>query len=216
MSETMHELISIRKKLETHSNRTKEEIVDYLQRLARIEITKKSIRSSGINSILRQMSKNLNSQFDGLVCKHANKIRENWKNQITRNKISGISKAEQKQEKNKKIYNDQIEKVKLVDSNIKPKLMIGEKTKIETNLEDDESLYNNEFFQYYEHLDNKKRKSCFTMLVKIFESWIDIITRVLRDKILLNQKPFSDQMEFSFSEFFYQIHKDELLNKNKK
>ena len=54
------------------------------------------------------------------------------------------------------------------------------------------------------------------MLVKIFESWIDIITRVLRDKILLNQKPFSDQMEFSFSEFFYQIHKDELLNKNKK
>ena len=216
MSETLHDLISIRKKLESHSNRSKEELVDYLERLARIEITKKCIRSSGINSILRQMSKNSNSQFDLQVCAHANKIRENWKNQITKNKLAGTTKAVPKLEKIQKVQKDEIEKAKPIQTENQNKLIIGENTKMGGNLEEDESLYNNEFFQYYEHLDNKKRKSCFTMLVKIFESWIDIISRVFRDKMSLEQKPFSDQMEFSFSDFFYQIHKNELLQKNKK
>ena len=96
------------------------------------------------------------------------------------------------------------------------KLVIGKNNQTQGIVEDDESVYNNEFFQYYEHLDNKKRKMCFNMLVKIFNDLIDIIARVFRDRMGLKQTSFSEEMNYKFSDFFFQIHKDELLHKNRK
>jgi hypothetical protein len=222
MSEVLNELVSIRRKLESIEKSNNEQLMQQLTRLGQVIITKEDIRSSKINEILRAMSKNPKDAYSGIIVSQAKRIRENWKKQLNRNKeLKMIKKKAEIMEISKKVKKDHVRKDNSSSkmqgsgslSNQKHSFVMknGKNT-----MEDDESVYNNEYMQYYDELEDKKRKTCFTMLNKIFEALRDIVARVFRDRLQLKQHAFNDQMKFSFSDFFYKFHKDSFLLKSKR
>jgi hypothetical protein len=231
MSDVLHDLISIKKKLQTHERREPEEVLKYMQRLSNIEITKKSIRDSKINEIIRIMSKNSGNAFDPRIVQSAKRIREAWKQHFKKGKAKVHEVPPKELEENKKKMEDTSGNNQKVNksSKIKPEsprdleaskvqkhnFVVNEEMQLNIDVEDDGTIYNNEYQKYYQEIDNKKRAKCFKMLVKIFESLIDVIARVYRDRVTLKQPPFSETMGFIFSDFFSRIHKEHLLLKNK-
>ena len=178
------------------------------------------------------MSKNSGQRFDLKVVKYARMIREKWKNQFTKNKIRKpkarleIQEKIQKERIEEQVKEDSTNKMKIIEENPNEKIdkvlnkqkhnfVLGESSNLGIEVEDDGTIYKNEYVQYYENLENNNRKNCFKMLVKIFDELKDIISRVFRDRISLKQKAFSDQMGFSFSNYFHKLHKDHFLVKNK-
>lgn len=236
MSELLHDLVNIKNKLETYKKRSTEELLKYMDRLSRLQITKESIRNSKINEIIRIMSKNSGSAFDPRLSKRALTIREAWKQHFKKGKSKPVVKSE-RAEQNRKTFTDpvkphrevqkresskiqeEVSETRQSSKNVdisKKNLVLGENIRQNIDLEDDGTVYGNEFLKYYQELDDKKRLKCFQMLVKIFQESKDVIARVYRDRIGLKQPAFSDQMDFVYSDFFKRFHRDHLLIKNKR
>ena len=218
MSEILEELISIKRALESSPKDNNEVLMQQLSRLNKLRITKNDIRGSKINEILRKMSKNSKHAYNGIIVNQAKKIRENWKIQLSKKStIPVIKKPMHMIEIQKKVKVDRCsnEKVSKINELKQPKQSL-EKPKEDNSDFNDDSSYNNQYIEYYEELEDKKRKNCFIMLNKIFDPLIDIIVRVFRDRLQLKQAAFNDLMKFSFSDFFYKTHNDSLLKKSKK
>lgn len=218
MSEILEELIAIKRALESSPKDNNEILMQQLSRLNKLPITKNDIRSSKINEILRKMSKNSKQAYNGIIVNQAKKIRENWKIQLSKKStIPVIKKPMHMIEIQKKIKVDRCsnEKVSNINELKQPKQSLEKPKEDNFDLNDDSS-YNNQYIEYYEELEDKKRKNCFIMLNKIFDPLIDIIVRVFRDRLQLKQSAFNDLMKFAFSDFFYKTHNDNLLKKSKK
>ena len=201
MSEVLVELVSLRKKLEACDQDNTEQLLRYLSRLGELSITKKDIRSSKINEILRLMSKNSNDTFDRAITRQAKRVRESWKQQLTLQKSGALRK--EKMERVAKAQRDAPDAPANKPEPVPPPVRVEPAPK--------QSLYDNEVFLYYDELENKFRKRFLTMLVKIFGKLGDILARVFKDRIGLGQPAFCPHMKFEFSDFFLKRHKDSLL-----
>lgn len=251
MTSVVEELIRIKQNLEAHETKQEKEVEQNLIRLMSVSITKDSIRSSKINNILRTMSKNVNQVFSKNIKTKAGKVRENWKQQLTKKPAKDLpkklpkeeipksvkasnNKLSENHEMNHKIRKDENEINKITTNYIESKISTEkivsserisveknqdtktlERTKMPSQMADNGSKYGGEFIDFYQNIDEKNRMKCYMKLLEIFKPLIDIISRVLRDKLSLNQPPFSGDMGFFFSEVFKNIHQDHFINNSK-
>jgi Glu-tRNA(Gln) amidotransferase subunit E-like FAD-binding protein len=83
MNPSVEDLIYLKSKLESYSKLEDQELISYIKRLEKFEISKELIKKSQINEILKTLSKNKNKTISEIVVNSVKQLREIWKSKLS-------------------------------------------------------------------------------------------------------------------------------------